>query len=120
MEFAHVTLSVKNIEASLQFYQGIVGLEVKRRFNAGPDTEIIFLGNGDTDVELISGTSHNGAGGGKGISLGFACESLENTIAILREEGYETDGNIISPNPHVSFFFARDPDGYSIQFLDIN
>ena len=118
MKFKHVTLSVKDVEASLQFYQGIVGLEVTRRFTSGSGAEIVFLGNGETDVELIGGASHDGVEEGKGISLGFVSESLEDTIALLREKGYYTDGVIISPNPHVSFFFARDPDGYSIQFLN--
>ena len=117
MKFCHVTLSVKDIEVSLRFYRDITGLEVKRRFAAGPDSEIAFLGGGDTEVELISGSARNGAEPGKGISLGFVTGSLDDTIALLREKGYETDGVILSPNPHVSFFFARDPDGYSIQFV---
>ena len=118
MKFCHITLSVKDIEASLRFYKDITGLEVKRRFAAGPDTEIAFLGSGDTEIELISGgAAHDGAEQGQGVSLGFVAGSLEDTIALLREKGYETDGTILSPNPHVSFFFARDPDGYSVQFV---
>jgi len=117
MKFCHVTLSVKDMEASLRFYQDITGLEVKRRFTAGPDTEITFLGSGNTELELIRDGAHNGVDPGKGISLGFAAGSLEDTIALLREKGYETDGAIISPNPHVSFFIARDPDGYIVQFV---
>ena len=117
MKFCHVTLSVKNIEASLRFYQDIIGLNITRRFFAGPNTEIVFLGSGDTEVELISGDTRNITEPGNGISLGFVSESLEDTIKLLREKGYETDGKIISPNPHVSFFFVRDPDGYNIQFV---
>jgi len=117
MKFCHVTLSVKDIEASLRFYQEIIGLDVKRRFAAGPDTEIAFLGNGDTEVELITDAARDGTEPGNDVSLGFMTGSLEDTIALLREKGYETDGAIISPNPHVSFFFARDPDGYNVQFV---
>ena len=117
MKFSHVTLSVNDIEASLRFYQEIIGLEAKRRFTAGPDTEIAFLGSGDTEMELISGAARGGAETGKGVSLGFVSGSLEDLITLLREKGYETDGAIHSPNPLVSFFFARDPDGYSIQFV---
>lgn len=122
MKFSHVTLSVSDLEASVRFYHDIVGLEIMRRFPAGPGREIVFLGSGDTEVELISGANHDrpDSGGtlpGQGISMGFAAASLEDLISLLRENGYETDGNIISPQPNVRFFFAKDPDGYSVQFI---
>lgn len=117
MKFNHVTLSVADLEASVSFYKDIVGLEEQRRFPAGPGREIVFLGSGDTQVELIGGASHDGAELGKGLSMGFVAESLENLIALLLDKGYETDGKIISPQPNVRFFFAKDPDGYNVQFV---
>jgi len=116
MKFCHVTLSVKDIEASVRFYRDIAGLEITRRFFAGPETEIVFLGSGDTEVELISG-GQGVESPGKGVSLGFATASLEDTIGLLRERGYETNEKIIRPNPQVSFFYALDPDGYTVQFI---
>ena len=120
MKFRHVTLSVKDLEASLRFYQDIVGLEITRRFSSGVDSEIAFVGSGDTEVELISRANRKIAEPGKGITMGFETESLDDTIALLREKGYETSGEITSPNPSVSFFFAKDPDGYNVQFLKNN
>lgn len=116
MKLTHVTLRVKDLEKSLSFYREITGLEVKMRFQAGPNQEIAFLENGETSLELVCNSGHSVAESGNGVSLGFAADSLEDTISLLREKGYETDGNIISPNPQVRFFFARDPDGYTIQF----
>ena len=53
MKFCWATIMVKDMEESLKFYQEIVGLKVDRRFEAGPGVEIVFLGNGETKVELI-------------------------------------------------------------------
>lgn len=119
MKFNHVTLSVRDLEASMRFYQDVAGLAVTRRFQGGPDTEIVFLGSGDTEVELIQNKSASDGAvtQGNGISLGFVSPSIEDTINLLREKGYETDGVIIRPNPNTSFVFALDPDGFRVQFL---
>ena len=46
MKFCWTTIRVNNLEKSLKFYQEIVGLMVDRRFKAGQDLEIAFLGDG--------------------------------------------------------------------------
>ena len=117
MKFVHVTLSVKDLEASLRFYQDVVGLEITRRFSSGSNSEIVFLSSGDTQVELISRPGQDVAEPGRGISMGFETQSLEDTMALVKEKGFETDGEISSPNPSVRFFFASDPDGYRVQFV---
>ena len=114
MRFNYVTITVKDMDASIRFYQDVIKLPLNRRFMSGSGAEIAFLGNGDTELELITGKVNDKLG--VGVSLGFEVESLEDTIALLREKGYETDGVIISPAPDVSFFYGKDPDGYSIQF----
>ena len=116
MYFSHVTLSVKNLEESLLFYQDIVGLPVKRRFSPMPGLEIVFLGKGETEIELIANQAHTDIDIGQDVSLGFAAGSLEETAKLMKEKGIDI-GEISSPGPQVKYFFVSDPNGVKIQFI---
>jgi lactoylglutathione lyase len=117
MKFAHVTISVSDLDKSVSFYRDIVGLPVQSRYPAGPDTEIAFLGEGDTKVELIYGKGTPAATFSQDISIGFETASVAELAVSLKAKGYET-GEIISPNPQVAFFFISDPNGVKVQFLE--
>jgi lactoylglutathione lyase len=118
MKFMHVTISAKNLDESVAFYRDIVGLPVTRRYAAGPDTEIAFLGDGETQVELIYTKNKPDVAIGQDISIGFATDSVERLIEELRAKGVPLISDIISPNPHVAFFFVADPNGVKVQFLE--
>lgn len=118
MGFCHVTLAVKDLEASLRFYTETVGLPVVRRFLAGPDTEIAFLGAGETKVELVCGKNRPEAIVGNGISIGFEVEDVPAKFQVLKSGGIQVISDIIQPTPHVRFFYVADPDGFRVQFLE--
>ena len=109
---------VKNLEESLKFYQEIVGLEESRRFKAGPGMEIVVLGNGETNIELIYNDSIKEVNVGKDISWGFEVDSLDKTIALIKEKGLEIQSGPFQPNPHIKFFYVLDPNGLKIQFVE--
>lgn len=115
MRFAHVTLSVLNMEESLHFYEKVIGLPLKRKMPGGPGRELAFLGNeNETEVELISGKSE--VSFGTDISIGFVVDDLDETIKYLEENGIHT-GEIMSPNPSMKMIFITDPNGMRVQFL---
>jgi len=116
MKFSHVTISVKDLNESLEFYQNVVGLQVNRRFSAG-ESELVFLGNGETEIELIYNRSQTDVFFGQHISLGFEVASLREMISCLEQKGIPT-GEILQPNPQVTFFFTSDPNGVRIQFVE--
>ena len=118
MKFCWSTLMVKDMEKSLAFYTEIVGLRVRNRFQPGPGMEIVFLGDGETAVELICSAAHRDVAVGPDISWGFEVDSLEQTHSLLREKGIEIESGPTQPNPHTRFFFVRDPNGLRIQFVE--
>jgi lactoylglutathione lyase len=117
MKFCWCTLMVKNMEESLKFYQEIVGLKIDRRLNAGPNGEIVFLGDGETKVELISNQNKTETDMGKDITLGFEVDSIDKMVEFVKEKGMEFQGPF-QPSPIVKFFYVKDPNGTKIQFVE--
>lgn len=118
MGFCWSTLKVKELEESIKFYRDIIGLEVVNRFSAGPTGEIAFLGKGETKIELICDGSNGDIDIGNDISWGFQVDSLENMLALIKERGIHVESGPIEPNPHVRFFFIKDPNGMKIQLVE--
>lgn len=118
MSFLWTTLSVRNMEESLKFYQEIVGLPLNRRFLAGPGMEIAFLGGDGTQVELICNEQNKDFSFGSDISMGFKVESVVEKISFLEGKGIKLHSGPISPNPKTKYFFILDPNGLKIQFVE--
>jgi lactoylglutathione lyase len=104
VRFGHVTIFVKNLEESMNFYHEFVGLPVERRFSPKPGTDIVFLGDGETKIELVYDRERTDIVYGKDISLGFEVASLGETAESLRRMGVAA-GEVSRPNPRVKFFF---------------
>ncbi len=117
MKFSWCTIMVKDMEESLSFYQDIVGLSISRSFET-PAGEIVFLGDGETKVELIFDRTKNEINIGQDISLGFEVDSLDEMMAFVKEKGINIDGGPYSPSPSVRFFYVKDPNGLRIQFVE--
>ena len=118
MKFCWSTIRVNNLEESLNFYQKIVGLKLNRRFKTDNNTEIAFLGNGETKLELIDSSENNKVNYGEDISLGFEVNSLEDKMNQLKENSVDIESGPIQPNPNIKFFFVKDPNGLRIQFVE--
>ncbi|WP_291632407.1 VOC family protein [Clostridium sp.] len=118
MKFCWSTLMVINLEESIKFYKEIVGLNVSRRFNAGPAVEIAFLGDGETKIELICNEAVKEVRLGEDISLGFEVNSLDEMMALVKEKGIDINSGPFQPNPHTKFFYVLDPNGLKIQFVE--
>ncbi len=118
MHLCWVTIYVKNMEKSLEFYEKVVGLEIQRTFSIGPDIHFTFLGNGETEVELIEDNNVEEIDMGKSISFGFEVDNVVEKMEFIKEWGYEIHSGPFSPNPTMKFFYVLDPNGLKIQFVE--
>lgn len=109
--FAHTTLHVTDYDRSLKFYTEEIGLPVVSEFTNPRGVRIAMLGEG-THLELV--------GDGResvdysAISIGFIVEGAGEKAAALDEKYIGP----ISPNPRTTFYFIRDPDGFTVQLVE--
>lgn len=120
MTFLWTTIHVRNMDESLAFYQGLLGLELKQRFRAGSGNEIAFLGSGETKLELIHNIQHKQVEIGEDISIGFKVESLDEMMQFITWKGLALYDGPYQPNPNIRFFYMLDPNGVKVQIVEIN
>ncbi len=118
MEFCWSTLYVKNMDRSVKFYEEIIKLPVNQRFDAGPNTEIAFLGEGETKIELIYDQTKENIDAGSDISWGFRVDSLDKTIEFLKGKEIAILYGPIEPKPGTRFIYILDPNGMKIQLVE--
>lgn len=118
MKFCWVTLNVSNMDKSLSFYKNVVGLSVERSMKPNPNMEINFLGNGETQVELIYDTKNDKRNYGNDVSLGFEVESIDKMLEDLNKQNIKVQSGPHQPNPTIKFIYVSDPDGMKVQFVE--
>ena len=119
MKFCWITIHVKDLEDSIKFYHGLLGLEIVQRFQAGEDTEIAFLGEIDKPkIELIQNNKSGKVAQATGLSIGLKVESLDKAMEYIKEHNIPIKSGPISPSPTTSFFFIEDPNGVVVQLVE--
>jgi lactoylglutathione lyase len=118
MKFCWCTLTVNNLEECINFYQDIIGLPIVRRLEPQAGVNIVFLGDGETNIELIYNETVKEVNFGSNISLGFEVESVTEKIQFLEKRGIKIESGPFRPNPHVKFIYILDPNGLKIQLIE--
>lgn len=114
MKIKHITLRVKNLEKSIQFYETITELEIARRFQSGP-AELAFMssGEGETEIELLQ-IPQGQTFEGKGLFICFETDKLAEMHELALDKGYSPSA-IQDPGDGTRYFYVYDPDGVSVQ-----
>lgn len=119
MKFLWTTINVKNLDESIAFYSDLVGLQVLKRFPAGPGMEIAFMGNGadnETLVELMADSKNGAVNFGEFISVGFAVDSADAMLDTVKSKGIPVHSGPFE-TPGFKFFCIKDPNGLNVQFF---
>ena len=115
MHFLHLTFMVRDVEKSIQFYEGFVGLKIQKKFKHGAG-DVVFLAdqNGATQIELVYVPSPIKVET-KGMTVCFENPDLDGIYKKAQENSLNPS-DIRNPDPENRYFYVYDPDGISIEF----
>ena len=116
-KMVHENYNVKDLDASLKFYEEALGLTERRRIVSEDGSFIIvYVGNETTpfELELTLIKDHQQAYdiGEEEFHLAFHVDDYEGAHAL-----HEKMGCICFENPSMGIYFIQDPDGYWLEII---
>jgi catechol 2,3-dioxygenase-like lactoylglutathione lyase family enzyme len=131
MRLDHGSLLVSDVQASVRFYTGALGLaEVPRPstfdtpgawLQVGEHHQIHLIGETDTgrSREMNPGYDPAEVAIGYGNHLALVVDDLDATVARARAAGVEPGGEIIARGDGVRRTFVTDPDRNMIELMEV-
>ncbi|WP_283214725.1 VOC family protein [Paenibacillus sp. HWE-109] len=122
LKLEHVGVMVANLEASIRFYEEVIGLKHKGTLlHTNGVIRLGFLGFeqlNETEVELIEGYNGNLPQEGKVHHLAFTVDDIEIEFARIQGLNVEQLDTEITALPNGSrYFFFNGLDGERIEFF---
>jgi lactoylglutathione lyase len=119
----HVGVMVKDLEASIQFYREVVGLECRGTLvHTNPAITLAFLGfpgTTETEVELIHGYNAELPNEGKVHHIAFTVDNLDEEIDRLKKLDVTLLDETPTTLPNGSrYIFFLGPDGERLEFFE--
>ena len=118
MRLAHTMIRVKDLEETLAFYCGFLGLKKVREKPIGDEALLVFLSDdaGNYCIEL----TYNRDGreytlGDQFGHLAFHTDDLEAVVAQVEEKGWWYRRS--RPELSSQYIFVKDPNGYDVEIL---
>jgi len=111
----NVILAVTDIDKSIEFYNGIIGLPIKNQRRAWVD-----LGTSGALLSLHPASltaEHVGSSIDNGITIGFLVGDVQSAIDELKEKGVKIHRDIVEKDAGKNAVIV-DPDGYLISLFE--
>lgn len=118
MKLAHTMIRIRDLDRSLDFYTGFLGLEEVRRKDIGDEATLVFLADADRDYHIELTHNRDGRDYELGDQFGHLAFTTDDLDAVI-EEVERRDWWYRSSRPEMSsrYIFVKDPDGYDIEIL---
>jgi len=117
----HTRMRVTDMDQTIQFYTGVLGLEVIERKTSPRGSHLAFLKVPDSD-ELIELCSFPPSGPVKVqedlVHLAFQVDNLDDTIAQLDAKGIRITDGPTKTSSGSRFIFIDGPDGYEVELIE--
>jgi lactoylglutathione lyase len=116
MKIGFVTIHVKDLAKTVEFYEKVMGFSIAKQFKAGPEVEIVFMDDGAGNLlEFISGTGKTVET--KGLSIGFNVEDIEATLEHLKNNNVKVIFGPVTMPSGVKLLNALDINGVELGFV---
>ena len=119
MRIAHTMIRVKDLEESVRFYTGFLGLQELRRRRIGEEATLVFLSDETRSHQIELTYNHEEIEyelGNQFGHLAFTIPDLEPLIANLNllDCWYRRS----RPESNSKYIFIKDPSGYDIEIIE--
>ena len=119
-KYLHTRFRVHDMDRSINFYNGILGMEIIEEKISPRGSQLVFLRLPETDcnLELCSFPDSGEIEVPEDlVHLAFEVQDLDKCVAKLKEQGVPiTEGPIQTENG-TQFIFTEDPDKYEIELM---
>lgn len=125
MPFLHTCIRVKDLDASIAFYQEALGFKEVRR-NDFPENQftLVYMSLEDDpsyELELTYNYDHEAYDLGNGYGhIAVGVDDLETTYDAHQKTGYSVTKISGLPGKPNMFYFIQDPDGYKIEVIRLS
>ena len=119
MRIAHTMIRVKDLEDTLEFYCGFLGLHEVKRKPIGDEATLVFLTDENDACPIELTVNHRKSDYTLGDQFGhlaFFADDLEAVVAEVERRGWPFRRS--RPELSSKYIFVKDPNGYDIEILE--
>ena len=119
-KYLHTRFRVHDMDRSINFYNGILGMEIIEEKISPRGSQLVFLRLPETDcnLELCSFPDSGEIEVPEDlVHLAFEVHDLDKCVAILKERGVPITEGPIQTESGTQFIFTEDPDKYEIELI---